>query len=222
MNGKDYIYGLAFYTDIGCSSLKALEAYLKKIPKEINFNKKEVIQFLDEEIKKRTKAHKTLTQKVALDLLIVEDFKKLKKTAEKIEILNPINNIPKVRKTFLNELARLGLKTVEHKIEIAEHFPSIWRGCENTYVAIGLGPGYIKLYNIEPGIYFSKKLLSPIYSDYQTLIHETIHQVINYYSDTEFGRGLEEGLCDVFGEYYLGSKLVAFNVLRKSYIYRFY
>src|SRR3989304_4141488 len=124
------------------------------------------------------------------------------------KLKDPLGELKKADLFFQKKLKKLGLKTTPYKLEVVDKFPSIWGKYTDKYGAVGLGPGYKKYYDIEPGIYINKKFLTPVFVYGMLLPHEITHHIINYYSDTEFGRGLEEGLCNLFGECYLASKMI--------------
>lgn len=222
MNARNYIVALAYFTDLNTSSLsKFLDLFDDSI-KSVKPNQKEVVNFLTKKIKELRPKDKPTNQKSALNFLLVKDLELLLSVAKKKEFKDPEETLVNNNDFFIKELKKLGLKTVSYKLEIVDRFPSVWAKHGDKYSAVGLGPGYQKFYNIEPGIYIHRRNLTPVYTDGMLLPHEIMHHVINFYSDTEFGRGLEEGLCDLLGMGYLGSKKVGWMPPRKRFVYSFY
>lgn len=222
MNAEDYLLGTMYYTRLNFSnSSHFFDYFIKDRLKKVPFKKKAVISFLNKEIKRLSRKRLLINQKEAFNILITRDLKKLKDSVLANKIEDPEPKLPEAHKFFIKELKKLGLKAALHELFIVDKFPSIWRGHEKHYAAVGLGPGYKKFYNIIPGNYLLRRKLTPIFSEGMLLPHEITHQVINYYSDTESGRGFEEGICELFGLCFLGAKLIGYKPIKNRFIYSY-
>lgn len=78
--------------------------------------------------------------------------------------------------------------------------------------------GDFEIHGIEPGVYFLKSKLRPIYSEF-ILLHELTHVALGKKSPDLLGRGLEEGFAELLGAMFLSSKVLGENISRNLFIY---
>jgi hypothetical protein len=156
---------------------------------------------------------------MAIQLDLCSIFAVLKETSVVRQIEADVDietSLNSCKKWVLSELRDVGLSCFEPEIFIVESLPPPFERA--PYSAFCADMGDLEQYGINPGVYFVKRLLRPVYSRY-LLLHEIIHFVLGQSHPEEFGRGLEEGLCEVLGSVILSQKYFGTDLTRNLFIY---
>lgn len=174
-----------------------------------------VRQCLQEDIQRMRREKVITDQNSAFGYLVARDLALLYTEIDKLpptfaELENRLHNVYKIT---LQTLREFGLEFPDPRFYIVDRFPEPYH--EMDWVAFAPDKADQEDFGIEPGIYLLEGELSPYYSEL-TLAHELVHAVIGVVNPYLLGRGLEEGIAELVGTLYIGSKLysprVVFNV----------
>src|SRR5436305_1185414 len=118
-------------------------------------------------------------------------------------------------------LGELGFDFPRPDIEIVKQFPEPYH--EMDWVALVSDEVDLASYGIKPAIYLLESELSPYYTEL-TLAHELVHVSIasansRSYGGHLHGRGLEEGIAEIIGTLYIGTKLYPSDIVRNVFIH---
>jgi hypothetical protein len=143
----------------------------------------------------------TLLSQQPLQSLVKDDLKRIAAIVGTMDVPTPSEMVKRIRhmhgvahKTF----TKWGLVVPKVEIHVVDDFPRPYQGC--PFWAMSLDQKDAADYGIEAGIYFKEKHLYPVVSEL-TLCHELMHAVLSLRASQELVRGLEDGLCDIFGLY---------------------
>src|SRR3989338_8216412 len=183
--------------------------------KKISYDKKEVIKKL-ESIEKEYTIIKQVDQKKALEILLVREIKNIIKSLETINLED--NNLENDYKKYLKLLKKYKLTKITPKYYLINEWPKPYNKMRWSAAHF---MGLKEKYQIEDGVYLSEKYLYQ-YEASRHLIHEMIHLAIMSNTKEEGqndSRGLEEGICDVVGVLYLGSKILGNKISENLLLY---
>jgi hypothetical protein len=114
------------------------------------------------------------------------------------------------------QFRNLGLPCLAPPIFVVDELPSPYERA--GFSALSTDQGDFEQYRIDPGVYFLRSHLTPIYSRY-LLLHEMIHYLLGVQHPNEMGRGLEEGICEILGSMLLARRLFGRDLTRNLFIY---
>ncbi len=83
--------------------------------------------------------------------------------------------------------------------------------------AMNIDHGDFVNYGIEPGVYFLNSKLRPVYSAYLYL-HELGHVILGRRSPEELAFGLEEGICELLGAFFLAFQCFSPSTVRNLFL----
>lgn len=218
MNGLKYIEGGIYHIKGKFDNIENFLEYLSRYFGEIPFDKKEVLEKIDETIELFSKgANEKINQQRALQLVISNELKDVKEELKHQDIENPIVKLEDYHQKYCVFFSKVLGENIEFpKLYIVENFPPPY----DKLKAEALAPDKAdeEMYGIPSGIYFLKDFLAPHYSAY-LLPHEIVHVIIGRPNPYLLGRGLEEGLADLFGSIYGGMHILGENVTINLTIY---
>lgn len=218
MNGLKYIEGGIYHIKGKFDNIENFLEYLPRYFGEIPFDKKEVLEKIDETIELFSKgANEKINQQKALQLVISNELKDVKEELKHLDIENPIIKLEDYHQKYCTHFSKVLEENIEFpELYIVENFPAPY----DKLKAEALAPDKAdeEMYGIPLGIYFLKDFLSPYYSAY-LLPHEIVHVIIGKPNPYLLGRGLEEGLADLFGSIYGGMHILGENVTTNLTIY---
>lgn len=216
MNGSSYIEGGIYNTTCKFSSI---ESFLEKINihfLKLPFHKPEVLSRLDTLIKELDSRHSKIGQEEALKLLISMDLKKIQKTLIKKQIENPLVELEKHFSRFIRIFDEFEIDTCDVQFSIVNKFPKPFNNM--SWEAFNADKADESKYGIPFGIYFRDDGLAPYYSTW-LLAHELTHVSIGLPNPYKLARGLEEGVCDLFGATYLILREYGMDLSKNLIIY---
>lgn len=220
LTGLNYLLPATFLTKCSFSSFLNFKDYFSDF-KQLPYDKKIVIKKLDEILSNNN--YKEINQETAKQILLNRDLEKIKNSLQKYEIPEPISLL----KTHYEELKKIvenyGLKNNFPPYYIVDNFPEPFH---NMSWSCAFFEGEEKeIYGIEPGIYLKKDFIEA-FSVSKNFIHEAMHIIIGNYSKEAdrkgISRGLEDGICDVFGSLFLMSELTNINIAKNIMVYTKY
>lgn len=218
MNGLSYLEGGIYNIKGEFDNIERFLEFLSQYFEGVPFEKKAVIEKINEIIELfRAKSVETINQKKALQLAISDELKSISDAIICLDIDNPIVRLSEYHRKYCTFFSKvLGENFDFPDLYIVENFPKPY----DKFKVEALAPDEAdkNMYGISPGIYFLKEFLAPYYSAY-LLPHEIVHVIIGKPNPHLLGRGLEEGLADLFGSIYGGLYVLGENITTNLTIY---
>jgi hypothetical protein len=218
MNGLKYIEGGIYHIKGKFDNIENFLEYLSRYFGEIPLDKREVLEKINETIELFSKgANEKINQQRALQLVTSNELKDVKEELKHLDIENPLVKLEDYHQKYCTHFSKVLEADIEFpKLYIVENFPAPY----DKLKAEALAPDKAdeEMYGIPLGIYFLKDFLAPYYSAY-LLPHEIVHVIIGKPNPYLLGRGLEEGLADLFGSIYGGMYILGENVTTNLTIY---
>lgn len=216
MNSISYLEGAIYKTRCGFARESAFINKIKKDFVGIDPSKKAILEKINELIKRFEKIDGNIGQTEALNLLIANDLKNIKKTIENSEIIDPEREIKENYHTLLKLMREEGIEIEAVKIFVVDKFPKPFDNM--PWSVFYADKADEKEYGIPFGLYFRRGDLVPYYSSYLLACMLT-HVAIGTKNPYLLGRGLEDGICDLFGSIYLGSKILGNDLIKNLVVY---
>jgi hypothetical protein len=132
------------------------------------------------------------------------------------ESVDAERGLEEARARLLPLLERLGLGASTPPVFVVERLPDPYGS--RGFAALTADAGDQAKHGIEPGVYFVKDRLRPYYSKY-LLAHELIHVYLGMRSPELLARGLEEGIADFLGSFYLAPRLLGEDIASEIFVY---
>lgn len=219
MNGLTYLRAAIFPTKTNFSRLPNFLSYIQDDFSNLPFDHRSVVEKLKDIVRRFEAEVPPTNQEAARQFLMAEDLRLIIQSAEIHR--NTIENETDFKDSLLTcrdesvrLLGELGLSIDPPNIYIVEELPSPYE--RTNFAAMAPDSADEEKYGIPKGIYFLKPLLRPIYSRFM-LVHEIIHSVLGESSSQYLGRGLEEGLAEIVGAFYLGSQILGKEIVKTTF-----
>lgn len=152
-----------------------------------------------------------LNQEAARALLLSRDIDVVLRTIEE-NISTEILSEEWLQTTFdeiRGAFERDGLDVAGVKLSIADDYPGPYAGSDAW--AMNYDVGDKRVFGIEPSIVLKREFLMPLYSPF-IAAHELVHAVIGKQGSESLARGLEDGICDLYGSLYACSNVLGENL----------
>ncbi len=218
MKGINYVEGGIYNVEGKFDNIESFLKYLSPYFEGIPFDKKAVVEKIEKVIQTFNEGtDEKIDQQKALQLLISEELKSVLHVLKHQEIENPRITLNEHHHKYCTFFSKILGEDIEFpELYVVEKFPKPY----DKLYAEALAPDKAdeKMYGIPPGAYLLKDFLSPYYSSY-LLSHEIIHTIIGKPNPYLLGRGLEDGLADLFGSVYGGIYVLGENVTKNLTIY---
>jgi hypothetical protein len=219
MDGLLYLRGAIFTTKTHFSRLLYFLNYVREDFVGLPFDYHFVVNKIDELIDRFSSSENFTKKDNIVYPLMADDLKLIRNSLElnRLTIENGSHfpeSLLSCRDESVQLLRNLRLSISPPEIFIVDNFPPPYDRA--SFAAMTSDRGDQELYGITPGIYFLKRSLCPIYSQF-LLVHEIIHTVVGKISPENLGRGLEEGLAEIVGSIYLGSHILGKEVTKTTF-----
>ncbi|MFH1331742.1 MAG: hypothetical protein ABIH63_00465 [archaeon] len=222
-NGLNYFLAATYLSECSFSNYTH---FLNRFSKEFDglVNSKEVQKKLNSLISKLSKNNGKIGQVKAQNLLYVQDLIKIKENLEQLDFKSDVQKLidddyKKIKDLVIKN--KLSKKFPEYFI--VENFPTPFENMEWT--AAFFEEPEEKLYGIKKGVYLKRKYVKPFLSSF-ILAHELVHILIGYNSPGKYkggiSRGLEDGICDLYGSMYLISRIMDPKIAKNIMLYSYY
>ena len=217
-SGLDYILEGACLADCRFGSFSKFAKFLKEDFSEI-CTQKEASKKLRKFIKTLKKDYSVIGQKEAKNLLLAEDLESIGNIISKVCLPDPFETLNQMYIKAKKFFTKHGLLSKFPNYYIVESFPEPFQNM--AWDCMFLDEADEEKFNVRAGIYFKKALVKN-YITPLLLFHELVHMAISEHTgEKEKGigaRGLEEGICDLFGMY-LFSKSEGVKVTKNVMIF---
>ncbi len=184
---------------------------------QLPFDKKIVKEQLRHDIARATSRVEEFDQHAALEFLIARDLDKALMRIDDVPdegtALRQLNETQIATRDFFSEL---GLKFSDIDFFVVGQFPEPY--AKMDWVAFAPDKSDQENFKITPGVYLLESELTPYYSCL-TLAHELVHAVVGTANPYLLGRGLEEGLADLLGALFIGSRLFSPLIARNIFVH---
>jgi hypothetical protein len=114
------------------------------------------------------------------------------------------------------EYEKIGVPSPEGAIRFVDTFPAPF--ADRQYMALTLDAGDKVAHGVEPGVYLLTSKFVPTFAQ-PLILHENIHVTFGEREPGLLCRGLEEGICELFGSLYLGAKAIGSTAAANCFIY---
>ncbi len=206
MNGFHYFMGGVYCTPCDFASIEGFEALVKPRFADLPFECAPVVERIDSLVNEFEQPSIAVDGAKALLLLAAQDLRQVRDALQMQTILDPNESLIVNRDHYEVLLRDLGLEFGPPRLFIVDTFPKPYD--KMNWTATSPDRADEEDYGITPGNYFKKSHLIPFRSDF-LLAHEMIHQIIGEINPYLLGRGLEEGIAVVFGELFVGSRVLS-------------
>lgn len=217
MNGR-HLLTLGIYNI--SASFADLDQFLALVGppfEELSYDKQPVLKKLDELINDAPLPSNVKSQEDVLKILVAQDLAKVKRAVENlIEFPDARETLHQCHNIYLSILHDLGLKFDNLPVYIVNELPAPFDNM--PWEALCIDVKDEEDYGVPRGLYFIESRLQPLYSEF-TLAHELIHAIIGQVTPDMLARGLEEGVCELLGSLYLGSRVLGPSLTRSLFIY---
>jgi len=205
INGKSAISGAAFISDGRFGNIQNFKDYVTNEFDVIDFEKNAIISEIDKRIYDLIDINGEIGQEAARNILIAEDFKKIKNIISSKDLVNPLKDITDSINYYIHKIHDIGIDLQDVDIFIVQEFPHPFENVIGT--AVNFDKADKIKYNIDEGIYFQENRILPFATSILAA-HEIIHKIASINAPYILARGLEEGLCDYLGTLFLcGEKI---------------
>lgn len=205
--GLNYLLPGVFLTKCNFSSYTNFKKRFRDEFSRLPFDREQVIKKITEIIDDYSRKE-PVTKEKAERLLIAEDLKKVKNTLMEADIPNPEAMLKEHYEKIKEIIKKYNIINKFPDYYIVDSFPKPFENME--WICSFFEDEEKEIYGIEPGIYFKKEYLE-CYSASKNLLHELTHIAVSQNSSEKdkkaIARGLEDGICDVFGSLFLFSEL---------------
>jgi hypothetical protein len=211
-NGRLYFYGALYQTTGRFSHVaRFLAKFLDRFD-ALPFEREAVLQMVKKIRADFLHFQGKIDDKIALHLLMAEDLKRIQEVLESDEAAQKIEaELPLEEKLLICRdegvqlLRNIGVTITPPEVFIVDSIPPPYNKTDVS--AITADEDDYQKHGIKPGLYFLRSRVRPVYSRY-LLLHEMIHTVFGLKSPLLFGRGLEEGVAEIVGAFYLSPKIL--------------
>lgn len=211
MNGFHCLLGGIYHTACEFASLEGFRTQLEDRFSDLPFDQVLVIERAERLVEEFERPTERIDNDCALLLLLARDLRRIVDVLRRIPIPDPESSLLQHRDRFEAVMRDLGLDFSPPKLFIVDSFPRPYDTMD--WVATSPDAADQRQYGIEPGNYFKRQHLVPYGSDV-LLAHEMTHQVIGEVDPDWLARGLEEGIAVVFGELFVGARVMGKDVAR--------
>ena len=171
---------------------------------ELNSNLEKTVSSLKEEGNKSP-----LNQERAKKILMARDLEKIQQLIKERTISNVENNLRDSFGELISEFDDIGVEMHDLNFEIVDQYPSPYSSME--FEAMGYDVYDQEEFGIPIGVKLKRDSLKPLYS-ISLLAHELVHLVFGNKYSNRLARGLEDGICDLYGAFFLTGNLLSFSI----------
>jgi hypothetical protein len=208
-SARHFIEAGLYYTNAECSNLGSFLDYITN-DNTLPFSICGAQQFIDSVLDKNYNTN--LDDEIfALRTLIQDDIRKLTAVlgrsgmAERLlEEGKVCNNLYSTLSLAVSILREIDIELEPPELFFVDDYPNPFKGRPAFSMTIDEADSVA--FGCAPGIYFLTRSLRPIYSRF-LLLQELGHVLISKDRSHLLAGGLEHGLCDIFGSFYLSSKI---------------
>lgn len=150
---------------------------------------------------------KEINKNSVLAELLCSDLDKLIWTSQKHFDSRLLNEdfLQDVYMSLVDSCRRSGMQIAQAEFSIVESFPSPYSDMD--FWAMSLDIGDHRAFGTPVGIFLKRKHLMPFYSPF-LIAHELVHAILGQVDTPYLARGIEDGICDLFGSIYLCSNVL--------------
>lgn len=222
LTGRHYLQGLLYRRVSSFSDMGSFMGYIDPLFRNTKFNVDGVFDAY-ERIKEPKFVRSDNINVRCLNILVREEFESSINLLSRHDISEDIKyheNIIGALNDYNIKIhgifSDLGIFTDIPSLYFVKNFPHPFEN--NKMIAMSFDNSDRLSFGINPGLYFRVETLRPLYSVF-LLFHEWIHVVMSRHSEPFFGGPLEEGLAEVYGCLFLGSKLLGYDLANSLFIY---
>jgi hypothetical protein len=221
--GRTLLIGALYHHRGNFSHLPGFMSVVGSRLENIPYDRNLLIPVLDEIVEEFTTLQGKIDNDGAKKLLVADDIMAAKSCLKDENIYARLlseANVESSLQSCLSEALAIfhehGLQITEPRLNIVDQFPEPYN--QAGYSAIATDEGDWSQHGIEPGLYFVRDGLRPIYSKF-LLVHELIHIALGAKSPMSLGRGLEEGLAEIVGSMFMSCQILGQESTKNLFIY---
>src|SRR5438034_7923394 len=222
-NARAYLFGAFYHISASCGHLPRLMNTIGARLDGVPYDGPSVLKVIREIADKFESISGKIDDKTALQLLIARDLRKVEAVLLDEAITKSVDaefpfeqNLLNARDQGVDILRSLGLEIEAPAIFVVDDLPPPYHRA--NYSVIAADEDDRQQHGIAPGLYFLREKLRPFHSRF-LLLHELVHTVLGIRSPFDFGRGLEEGIAEVLGGFYLSWMVLGKELTTKLFIY---
>jgi len=217
---KTYLYAGIYRSHCSFSHLTSFLNQVQPFFKQQYESLSNFISAIEDLIKNTRELGKRIeSEKDALDLMILEDLEKIRAALVKLDNERSLFDTSKLHDDLafcVHELQKIGADVDKPLFDIIDKFPSPFD--KFKWAAFCPDSEDEARYDIPKGIYFRKDSFRPYYTRV-LLAHEVVHTISGKRDPDLLAMGLEEGLAEIIGSIYLGTKLVGPKIATNLFLY---
>lgn len=221
-SGYDYFIGAIYQSDCRFGRLSDFLARVGKYFRGIPFKREDVLHQIDVAISD-FRSTDSFTGANAERIVILDELQRIKEVLNDQESCKRIeddadleHSLEQTKNWAIAKLREFGFDCPEPRVYLVDCLPQPYD--RSGFAALCADLGDLEKHSIQPGIYFLKDFARPIYTRY-LLLHEIIHFFLGIKGYRYLARGLEEGVCEIFGAFLLSRRLFGAQLTRNLFVY---
>lgn len=218
MNDLTYIKGLIYSIDGKSDNIadlfKYISMYIDDAESDEKLARNKIIGFIE---KMKEESEGIINQQKALKLIVSNELERALEGSENLNFIDSEKELIEYNSKYYNLFFDFfDGNIILPELFIVDTFPAPYGNLKGE--ALAPDKADEEMYNIPQGIYFRRRSLAPYYSGY-VLPHEMIHSIVGRPNPYLLGRGLEEGIADLLGSIFGGSRVIGENITKNLTIY---